>query len=561
MSQAATLAIASPETPLVALARRHATELSALWAVDFTFYDLSDAELLWPTHPGALQRLLEPLRYELLAQAQQAEKPFLFAIDEGLHAVVLPLGQGRRPVIAAVAVFRTGPTGDATQPPVPAEVLSLDHSALASLRAGAPYCDSRLLIAWGHASIERLAAGQRTLDREHEIADLAAQLGYTYEELTLLHRLTKHLQISRAPEEVHRVALAALCELLQAGALAYLPESPDETPVIEGPAPLSLDECRRLIERHRPALSSQPLVHNHVDRTPWGHDFPRLRNLVLIPLREGGHVVAWMLALNHSAGREFGTVEAGLMSSVGAILATHARNVALFRERDELFVGVVRALSSAIDAKDPYTCGHSERVALIARRLGRQMGLADPQLQALYLCGLLHDVGKIGINDEVLKKPGRLTPEEYDHIKQHVEIGYAILSGLKQLRHVLPGVRHHHESYNGKGYPHGLRGDEIPLIARILAVADAYDAMASDRPYRDGLSVQKAEEILRRGADDQWDGCVIEALFQCKPDIEAIGRARPDSPTQLARRSAGTSPTPAQPFTPDPLLSYPPRLP
>jgi len=138
--------------------------------------------------------------------------------------------------------------------------------------------------------------------------------------------------------------------------------------------------------------------------------------------------------------------------------------------------------------------------------------------------GLLHDIGKIGIDDEVLKKPGRLTPEEYDHIKEHVEIGHSILCGLKQLRHVLPGVRHHHEAYSGKGYPHGLRGEDIPFIARILAVADAYDAMASHRPYRDGLSPEAAEEILRRGAGDQWDNRVVDALFQCKAEVEAISR-------------------------------------
>jgi HD-GYP domain-containing protein (c-di-GMP phosphodiesterase class II) len=136
--------------------------------------------------------------------------------------------------------------------------------------------------------------------------------------------------------------------------------------------------------------------------------------------------------------------------------------------------------------------------------------------------GLLHDVGKIGVDDAVLKKPGSLTPEEYRQIQAHVEIGVHILTDLKKLNHLLPGVRHHHESLDGSGYPCGLAGEAIPLEARILAVADSYDAMSSTRPYRRRLTPSQIDDILRNGSGVQWDSKIIDALFSCRMDLEMI---------------------------------------
>jgi HD-GYP domain-containing protein (c-di-GMP phosphodiesterase class II) len=140
----------------------------------------------------------------------------------------------------------------------------------------------------------------------------------------------------------------------------------------------------------------------------------------------------------------------------------------------------------------------------------------------LYLAGLLHDVGKIGIDDVVLKKPGRLSPDEFRKIQSHVEIGVNILKDLKKLSHILPGVRHHHEKVDGTGYPGHLSGEEIPLEARILAVADSYDAMSSSRPYRKRLSFAQIDEIFQEGRGVQWDPAVVDAMFACRGDLEAI---------------------------------------
>jgi HD-GYP domain-containing protein (c-di-GMP phosphodiesterase class II) len=210
------------------------------------------------------------------------------------------------------------------------------------------------------------------------------------------------------------------------------------------------------------------------------------------------------------------------MDSAAAMLATHARNVELFRESESLFIGVIRALAGAIDAKDPYTCGHSDRVARIAKRLAEELRLSTGECEQVYLAGLLHDIGKIGIADSILCKPGPLTDEEYAEIKKHPVIGFAILRHVQHLQHALPGVLHHHESFDGTGYPGNLKGTETPLLARIIAVADAYDAMTSDRPYRKAMPFEKAEAIFREQTGGQWDGDVVDALFSALTDIRAI---------------------------------------
>ena len=177
-------------------------------------------------------------------------------------------------------------------------------------------------------------------------------------------------------------------------------------------------------------------------------------------------------------------------------------------------------------------------MARISVALAAELGCERKQLETLYLSGLLHDVGKIGINDSVLRKPGKLTDIEYEHIKLHPEIGYRILHDLKQLGEVLPVVRHHHEAWDGRGYPFGLSGEEIPQMARIVAVADAFDAMSSDRPYRKGMDDDRLDEILREGAGKQWDANVIHAFFSIRDKIREIcGRESNGEPVreELAR--------------------------
>ncbi len=191
------------------------------------------------------------------------------------------------------------------------------------------------------------------------------------------------------------------------------------------------------------------------------------------------------------------------------------------------YVGAIRALALALDARDPYTAGHSERVGVFAVAIGRQMHLTDEQVDILRLGSLLHDIGKIGISDAVLRKPGALTAEEYELIKEHPSVGARILRSIHFLAPHVPIVEFHHERPDGQGYPHRLRGEEIPILARIVHVADAFDAMTSARAYRRARAASEALRELWRCAGTQFDTDVVQALATAAPKIEIPSTAVP----------------------------------
>jgi len=173
---------------------------------------------------------------------------------------------------------------------------------------------------------------------------------------------------------------------------------------------------------------------------------------------------------------------------------------------------VIYALAAAVEAKDSYTEAHTQRVGLSSRRLGQRIGLGEAELDALLRGGMIHDIGKIGIPDAILQKPGLLTAEEQREIQRHPELGERIARPLGSAGDLLPIIRHHHEAYDGSGYPDRLRGQEIPLAARIVAVCDSFDALTSTRPYRRGRPPREAVDILLDGRGKQWDADLVDVF-------------------------------------------------
>ena len=204
----------------------------------------------------------------------------------------------------------------------------------------------------------------------------------------------------------------------------------------------------------------------------------------------------------------------------------------LYLDMRETHISTLAALASALDAKDPYTHGHSYRVSRYALLIGEELGLPDQQMQALEYAALLHDLGKIGIDGEIIAKPGKLTPEEFEMMKTHPVKGAKIIERLRFLKEAADVVKYHHERMDGNGYPEGLRGEQIPLAARILHVCDTFDAMTSSRPYREALSVERALEELERYRGTQFDANVVDALLalQKRGAMETI---RDDLPVEI----------------------------
>src|SRR5690606_3008215 len=202
---------------------------------------------------------------------------------------------------------------------------------------------------------------------------------------------------------------------------------------------------------------------------------------------------------------DLSSLETQFLDATADFLGVFHENLARFAEQHALFLGTVKALTAAIDAKDRYTFGHSERVAYLAAHMARAMGLSAEEVENYHIAGLVHDVGKIGVPEQILCKPAKLTDTEFEQIKRHPQIGYQILKDIPRLTNILPGVLYHHERWDGRGYPEGLQGENIPLIARVLALADSFDAMSSSRAYRAGLRRGRVLAEVQRCAGIHFD--------------------------------------------------------
>jgi len=212
----------------------------------------------------------------------------------------------------------------------------------------------------------------------------------------------------------------------------------------------------------------------------------------------------------------------------GAELIARVRSALRLKELYNTLDGaehVIFSLATAVEAKDSFTERHTHRVGESARLLGQKLGLPEQTLDTLYRGGIIHDIGKIGVSDSILHKPGPLDPIELPQMQAHVAIGESIVKPLRSTSGLLPIIRHHHERFDGSGYPDGLRAREIPRAARIVSVCDAFDALVNDRPYRMRRTTEEALAVLRAGAGTQWDPETVELLASELPDLQNLGAA------------------------------------
>jgi HD-GYP domain-containing protein (c-di-GMP phosphodiesterase class II) len=337
----------------------------------------------------------------------------------------------------------------------------------------------------------------------------------------VLERFGQSLQQCDQAAQQVRLVLEAVQESLAADVVFWFPGSDTDAPETVGQPCLSVEWRRNFIchEIAKTAGNQGQLVRSFLDPSanppgPWPC------SAAMVRLRES--CGSWLVALSFHPRRIFLPLDLKVMRLARRLLLNHRQHRQVHEQLRGSLFGLVSCLTAAIDAKDPATLGHSERVGRLAVRLGKQMGLPQGTLSDLYLAGLLHDIGKAGVRDNVLQKPGQLSKDELAHVQQHPVIGDQLVANLRQLHHLRPGVRNHHERWDGRGYPDKLAGDEIPLLARILAVAESCDAMMMERPYRPAMPPARIEAELRAGMGRQWDPKIIELFLVCKHELYSI---------------------------------------
>jgi putative nucleotidyltransferase with HDIG domain len=361
-------------------------------------------------------------------------------------------------------------------------------SAVKALRRGvADYLSKPFGVDDIRTALGKVLSGRKErLEQRREVETLSAQVETTQlsleqklADLTLLHDLTR-LMADRA------VPLARCLGLIRRHLKADLLLLTESDRVIERDGVGDQGALRALARRA--AAAGKPLL------GPGG--------TMAVPTPRGAVVAG--------RARAFTVEDLRLLSITARDLALAVENDRLRANQRHAYVGIVATLIEAIEAKDRFNRGHSRRVADLAVRFARHLGLSEREIELLETAAQLHDIGKVGIPDDILNKNGRLTDEEFEVIKSHPVLGEQILMPLDFLAEARPIVRHHHERWDGRGYPDGLGNDEIPRHAALLSVVDAYDALTSDRPYRRGLPPQKAVAILEEGAGTQWDPDLVQ---------------------------------------------------
>lgn len=250
--------------------------------------------------------------------------------------------------------------------------------------------------------------------------------------------------------------------------------------------------------------------------------------LLAAPMKSERGIVGLIILARKDGGKEFTSGDLKLVQAIAIQAGSAMKNISLFKDLKSFFLNTVKALSSTIDARDPYTVGHSERVAEYSLVIAEEMNLDDKERESLQLTAYLHDIGMIIIPEEVIHHPEELTEDDFKIVKQHPVQGVEIIRQIEQFEKILPGIWHHHEHYNGGGYPAGLAKEDIPLSGRIIAVADAFDAMISERSYRKALSIKASLVELEENSGHQFDPQVILA-FRAAYDKDKINKDMPES--------------------------------
>jgi response regulator RpfG family c-di-GMP phosphodiesterase len=356
------------------------------------------------------------------------------------------------------------------------------------------------------------------LEREIEKQSLTDETLERYRELSFLFALGEKVALCFDVREVAQLCMDETVNIFGAPDM-FVMLANDKTSLMEVVAATGAVNPRELPGIFAPWISESALL---AGRAEVVNDVPSGAGRGNGPLTVHSFVYAPLKVKNKTNGvvfiystkpRTFTSGDLKLLNTIASQVAVAIESARLFEKLQETFFTTVHALAETIEKRDPYTGNHTRRVMEYSLAIGGHMGLDNTRMKWLKLSAVLHDIGKIGVRDNVLLKEGRLTDEEFKEMQKHNIYGSEILKHVEHLRDVLPGVRHHHERFDGKGYPDGIDGEAIDIQARIISVADAFDAMTTNRPYRKGLSLETAFDELRKHSGTQFDPAVVDAFI------------------------------------------------
>lgn len=369
-------------------------------------------------------------------------------------------------------------------------------------------------------TMDDLAAGISDEYRYKDDLDaMAEELGERYEELHLIYSIDQHSHgQAEQDDKIFQSLLQSTAEHLNVDVVAFVKPS-NEICLYSTSLSREISNLDLVLVEMRGDLfrfvqsSGETVILNAPDDPRRAYIFTNMPyRIIASPIRSNGRIDAMVVLLNHAHKPDFTNADRKLAEVLANQLSHLSNTYLLLQSMGEFNQQLAKSLIEAVEAKDPYTRGHSERVHFLSMEIGRAMGLPADELDDLFWGSLLHDVGKIGIPDAVLCKPGRLTQDEHTFINVHPERSYEILRHIKHLERAVLGARHHQEMYDGKGYPHGLKGERIPLHGRIIAVPDTYDSITSSRAYRAGRSHEVAMQEIERVSGTQLDPAIVKVF-------------------------------------------------
>jgi putative nucleotidyltransferase with HDIG domain len=388
-------------------------------------------------------------------------------------------------------------------------------------------CIGRIVACSSPETVGQLTSGiarclENLLKLETEIEDLSSEIVHGYEELSLISTISAKLGSEMDVDTVCRLVVEEADRVLAARTTFIMLLDTEQNDLATR---FSLGRDRVAAGGFRADITSglighvfrqgEPVTVCDIDADgrislPWP-----VKSILCVPLIADAKPLGMLIVTDKLSGEEFWSPELKLMGIFASEVASSLRKAYLYEVINKLFLSTVEALATAIDAKDPYTYGHSRRVARISVAICAELGMAKERIRSVELASFLHDIGKIGTPESILQKPGSLLPEEYEKIKEHPAKGAEILSTIDEFREIVTWIRHHHEWFDGKGYPDRIAEEEIPLEARVITIADAFDAMTTDRPYRKGMQPDTVLKIMEQFARVQFDPRILGAFARC----------------------------------------------